>query len=34
MPPYTVVIPETGNLTPIQKDIPVPEATRVLFEED
>lgn len=25
---------ETGNLTPIQKDIPVPEATRVLFEED
>ncbi len=25
---------ETGNLTPIQKDISVPEATRVLFEED
>lgn len=25
---------ETGNLTPIQKDIPVPEATRVLFEKD
>lgn len=25
---------ETGNLTPIQKNIPVPEATRVLFEED
>ena len=25
---------ETGNLTPIQKDIPVPEATRVLFEAD
>ena len=25
---------ETGNLTPLQKDIPVPEATRVLFEED
>lgn len=26
--------PETGSLTPLQKDIPVPEATRVLFEED
>lgn len=25
---------ETGSLTPLQKDIPVPEATRVLFEED
>ena len=25
---------ETGNLTPIQKDIPVPKATRVLFEKD
>ena len=25
---------ETGSLTPIQKDISVPEATRVLFEED
>lgn len=25
---------ETGSLTPLQKDIPVPEATRVLFEEN
>lgn len=25
---------ETGSLTPLQKDIPVSEATRVLFEED
>lgn len=31
---YTRRNSETGNLTPIQKDIPVPEATRVLFEED